>query len=143
MLNIVACLVAGALGTGAMTFVLFVPTWMGWGRIDVVRAVGSFVSHDRDHALWPGLALHFSIGILFAFVYWGVLAAVGLPLNVLTGIHMGAIHGIVIMLLVAIAILEHHPLQQYRDRGPMTGVAQVLGHVVYGGVVGAVYQLMM
>ena len=141
MLTAFACFVAGLLGTAAMTMILFVPAWLGWGRIDVVRAVGSFISHDREHALGPGLVLHFSIGILFAFAYWGVLAAVGLPLNVLTGIYIGAIHGIVIMLLVAIAILEHHPLQRYRDRGPMTGVAQVVGHLIYGGVVGAVFQL--
>ena len=42
------------------------------------------------------------------------------------------------MLVVSIAILEHHPNQRYQRRGPMTGFAQLIGHILYGLVVGIV-----
>ena len=50
----------------------------------------------------------------------------------------GFIHGIVVMLLVCIAVMEHHPIARYHERGPMTGLAQLLAHIVYGVVVGLI-----
>jgi hypothetical protein len=38
----------------------------------------------------------------------------------------GFIHGIIVMLLVCIAVMEHHPIARYHERGPMTGLAQLL-----------------
>ena len=42
------------------------------------------------------------------------------------------------MLFVSIAVLEHHPDKRYQRRGPLTGFAQLLGHILYGLVVGTV-----
>jgi hypothetical protein len=42
------------------------------------------------------------------------------------------------MLLVCIAVMEHHPMARYHERGPMTGLAQLLAHILYGVVVGLV-----
>lgn len=55
---------------------------------------------------------------------------------------MGALHGVVIMLLVSIVIMEHHPIAHYHDRGPMTGFAQLLAHIIYGLIVGSFMQLL-
>ena len=50
----------------------------------------------------------------------------------------GFIHGIVVMLLVCITVMEHHPIARYHERGPMTGLAQLFAHIVYGVVVGLI-----
>jgi hypothetical protein len=52
----------------------------------------------------------------------------------------GFIHGMIVMLLVSIVIMEHHPIARYHERGPMTGVAQLLAHVVYGATAGFLFQ---
>jgi len=44
------------------------------------------------------------------------------------------------MLLVSIVIMEHHPIARYHERGPMTGLAQLLAHLIYGVVVGLIVQ---
>lgn len=123
-----------------MTVFLLLPRWMGVAKIDVIPAVGALVTGRTENALAPGLVLHFVSGIFFAYFYWGVLLAMRLPLVGWTGALCGAIHGVIVMLLVCIVVMEHHPIARYHDRGPMTGLAQLIAHLVYGLVVGLVVQ---
>lgn len=138
----IAPLLAGLAGTLAMTLLLQIPKWINLGNIDIVRAVGALATRKQEGAFLPGLILHFSAGIIFAYGYVFLLSYSHLPINPLTGLFVGAIHGAIIMLLVSIMILEHHPIAYYHERGPMTGFAQLLAHMVYGVVVGTVVHLM-
>ncbi|MCK9588896.1 MAG: hypothetical protein WC076_00385 [Terrimicrobiaceae bacterium] len=52
----------------------------------------------------------------------------------------GVIHGIIVMLLVCIVVMEHHPVARYHERGPMTGLAQLMAHILYGLVLGVIVQ---
>lgn len=131
-------LIAGVLGTLAMSALLLLPAQLGLTRVDVIRAAGAYVTKDRETAFMPGMALHLGAGIFFAYCYAFAFAFVGAPLNAATGMFAGVVHGIVVMMIVVIAVLEHHPLERYHSRSPMTGLSQVLGHAIYGLVVGAV-----
>ncbi len=57
-----------------------------------------------------GYLIHFVSGIVFAYVYWAIILAMKLPVVWWTFALAGFIHGIVVMLLVCIAIMEHHPI---------------------------------
>ncbi len=138
MQGILVPLLAGVLGTAAMSFLLLLPAWLGLPRVDLVRAMGSYITGDRERAFVPGLIIHFLVGILFGYVYYWGFQYTTIPLTPLHGLFAGAVHGTLIMLFVSIAVLEHHPDKRYQRRGPMTGFAQLLGHVVYGLVVGTV-----
>ncbi len=120
-------------------FLLF-PRWLGLGKIDVISAVGALVTGKVENAAAPGYVLHFISGIFFAYAYWAVLLAMKLPL--LWGMFalLGCIHGVIVMLLVSIVIMEHHPIARYHQRGPMTGLAQLIAHILYGIVVGVIVQ---
>lgn len=132
----------GLLGTAIMTLSLLLPKWLGFGRVDVIRAVGALITRKVHHAFLPGLILHFLSGIIFAYVYYFILSLSHIPLNALTGLMMGMLHGAIVMLLVSIMIMEHHPIAYYHTRGPMTGCSQLLAHMLYGVIVGSVVQLM-
>jgi uncharacterized membrane-anchored protein YitT (DUF2179 family) len=142
MKEIIVPLIAGLLGTLAMSSLLLLPSSLGFARVDIIRAVGAFITKDRETAFKPGLAIHFAAGVLFAYIYFWAFRFMNLPLHALSGMFTGAIHGAVVMLYVSIAVLEHHPLKRYQERGPMTGISQLLGHIIYGLVVGAVVQFM-
>lgn len=135
-------LIGGIAGTAVMTCALLLPHWLGFGRVDVVRAVGALLTHRAQNAFLPGLVLHITAGIIFAYIYKVILSLSFLPFNALTGMMMGALHGVIIMLLVSIVIMEHHPIAYYHTRGPMTGLAQLLAHILYGLVAGSVVQLL-
>ena len=138
----IAPLIGGLAGTLAMTLLLQIPKWLGIGNIDIIRAVGALTMKKHKEAFLPGLIVHFGAGIIFAYAYVLLLSLSHIPVNPLTGLFIGSLHGALIMLLVSIMILEHHPIASYHERGPMTGFAQLLAHMVYGLVVGTVVHLM-
>jgi len=134
----VSLFVGGLAGTAVMSVFLLLPRWMGWGKIDVIRAAGALVIGMREGAFLLGFSIHSLMGISFAFIYSALLGLSHLPLNGLTGLLLGSLHGVVVMLLVSIVIMEHHPVARYHDRGPVTGLAQLVAHMLYGLTVGIV-----
>jgi hypothetical protein len=142
MITSLSPLLGGLLGTLIMTLSLLMPKWLGIGNVDVVRAVGALITRKVHHAFVPGVIIHFISGIFFAYVYSLILFLSHIPFNAMTGLMMGTLHGVVVMLLVSIVIMEHHPIAYYHKRGPMTGFAQLMAHMLYGLVVGSVVQLM-
>ena len=135
-------LLGGLAGTTVMTTFLLLPRWMGWGKIDVIRAVGALMTGRTERTFRFGLFLHLSMGVLFAFLYAGFLNLSRLPFNAITGLFLGSLHGVIIMLLVAIVIMEHHPIARYHEKGLGTGLAQLLAHMLYGATVGWVVSMM-
>ena len=126
------------MGTAVMSVLLLLPRWLGLGKIDVIPAVGVLITGKAENALSVGYLVHFASGIVFAYFYWGVLLLMRIPLVWWAFGMAGCIHGIVVMLLVCITVMEHHPIARYHERGPMTGLAQLIAHIVYGIVVGLI-----
>jgi Family of unknown function (DUF6789) len=142
VVSALAPLVGGIVGTAAMTGLLLFPRWLGIGKIDVIPAVGALITGKEEHAFSIGYIVHFTSGIIFAYIYWGILLLMKLPTVWWAFGMAGFIHGIVVMLLVCITIMEHHPIARYHERGPMTGLAQLFAHIVYGVVVGLIVDAM-
>jgi len=141
MPELIAPLIGGIVGTVAMTIVLFFPRWFNLGKVDIVRAVGALFTGKPEGAEGIGFTIHVASGIFFAYVYYFVLQFSGLPINWGTFTLAGACHGVIVMLLTSIVVLEHHPVGRYHERGPMTGIMQLVAHIVYGAVTGLVVQL--
>jgi len=142
MASIVTLFTAGICGTLVMTTFLLVPRWMGLGKIDVMPAVGSLIRHREQNVFMTGLMVHLGMGLTFAFVYAAFLELSRLPFNAMTGAMLGGIHGVIVMLLVAIVIMEHHPVARYHEKGLSTGLSQLVAHILYGLTVGMVVGLM-
>jgi hypothetical protein len=139
---ILSLLTGGIAGTAVMTGFLLLPRWMDWGKIDVVRAVGSLMTGRRERIFRLGLSLHVAMGILFAFLYAGFLNLSRIPFNAMTGLLLGSLHGVIIMLLVSIMVMEHHPVAGYHEKGLGTGLAQLVAHMLYGATVGWIVSIM-
>ena len=135
-------LLGGMAGTMVMTIFLLIPRWMGWGKMDVIRAVGALMTRRREHVFWSGLILHLLTGILFAYLYGGFLYLSHIPFNALSGLFLGCLHGSIVMMLVCIVIMEHHPIAAYHEKGLETGLAQLLAHMLYGLTLGWVVSIL-
>lgn len=129
-------IIAGVIGSFAMASLMLVPAKLGMFRIDVVRAVGALITRERHNAHLPGMVIHMVIGALSAVFYKWIFDYMGIPLFWATGIFAGLVHGVLVMLIVAIFVLEHHPMKRYQRRGFGTGFAQIFGHAVFGLIVG-------
>src|SRR5215471_11132070 len=97
-------IIAGSTGRMAMLLLIYGGPLLGLPRIDVVSLLGSLAAPNKQDAVTLGGAIHFSMGILFAMIYaafWSV--GVGSP-TWWWGIIFGAIHGLLVIGLLFVAM---------------------------------------
>ena len=128
-LNYTKIIIAGIAGTIAMTVVgLFGAPMMGLAPMNpaamLAGAMGGMVA--------LGWIAHFMIGVVFAFGY--VLASPYLPGP---GAARGAIYAIAPWLMAQVAVMPMMGMPIFSG-SVMVAMASLIGHIVYGLVVGAI-----
>lgn len=130
-MRIPRAIAGGLLGTAVMTVLMLAAPMMGLPRMPVGEMLGSFLQIGAT----AGWAMHFLIGTMLAVIY-ALAAAERLPGPPAA---RGAAYGFVVFLAAQIVV------------GPMMGGAvfsggnvpmimgSLLGHLVYGALVGVVY----
>ena len=138
-MNAARAVVAGLIGTAAMTGLLLVEPALGLPKIAIGQILTSSLGLASAHlAFGPavGWSIHFGFGVVLALIYAGIFAR-RLPGHpVVRGIGYG-------VLVFIIAQLVFMPLVGggVFSRGDIQFIAgSLLGHVVYGGLVGGIYR---
>lgn len=145
MITLLQTFFAGLVGTGLMSTTMTIIHLQGWANADMIRALGSSVTKDYEHALLPGLGMHLFAGMLFAIPYAAVLGAIrpgGMFMVLGVGALMGFVHGIVASLVLLAVVSTKHPLKQFQHAGVEVALAHIAGHVAYGIGVAAVVTLL-
>jgi hypothetical protein len=147
-------LVGGLAGTFVMTTMLRAASELGLTRVDIPFLLGTAITEDRVHAKAAGYALHFLFGLIFALGYWLIFVVIGK-----SGVLLGALLGLLHALFAATALVNVllpvvHPRMGtgfdaagsspvieppgflLLNYGRQTPLVTVLGHVVYGAIVG-------
>ena len=141
MKSILVIILSGILGTSGMSLVMWLITRSGLANADMIGAVGSIYTRSSENALLPGIIMHFTAGIIFAFLYVVFLSLFSLG-SVGAYIGMGAMtgvfHGLVVSFLIVVLVAEHHHIEQFQKAGAEVAVAHLFGHIIYGLIVGAV-----
>lgn len=133
---------AGVISTFIMVIFLELVTRTKLANADMVRAIGSIITKDYDKAFFPGLIIQFSFGIVFSFIYFGILSYFTSVINIngiMMGGLMGLFHGIVVGFVGVITVAEHHPLTKFKQAGFTVAIAHLFGHVVYGLSIGIIF----
>ena len=133
--------VAGLLGTTAMTFFLYYVTKMEITNANMVDAIGSMFTHSVENSWKVGILLHLTSGVAFGILYtlgFNLFEVQGFGLHLLVGTAFGSAHGFVMSFLLVSSVASHHPLPEFRQAGMGIAAAHLIGHVVFGFVVGAV-----
>ena len=163
--SLIAALVAGLAGTAVMSMMMRMSGAMGMTDMPPMELVtGSMMTGDESRAKQVGIMLHWIMmgtivfGIGYALVFTAVDSA-----SWLTGLLLGAGHGLVVGLVFMPMMPAMHPRMsadpaiagtagtvdgsvQLRSPGVlgsrwggMTPVGMVMGHIVYGVVAALVY----
>lgn len=130
---------AGVIGTLGMSFVMSLIHRTGYTNADMIRALGSLATRKEEGSLLPGLIIHLTSGILFAFPYAIVLTLIGPPSSgatALLGAVVGLFHGIIVSFILLAVVSGMHPVERFRTAGLDVAVAHIVGHVAYGLLVG-------
>ena len=139
-MDLLFIIVAGLLGTTAMSFAMWMINKKGLANADMIRAIGTiFTSYEESFS--TGIKIHYIIGVAVAFIYIALISLLQ-PANLWgytgVGTMIGLFHGVAFAFLLIVAVAEHHPLEKFRKAGLEVAVAHLAGHVIYGLVVGLV-----
>ena len=151
-------LVWGFIATAALTTILYGSQGMGLSRLSLPLLVGTLVTGNRHRAAILGFAAYLIGGWLFAAFYFALFASVGGGSWWLGGL-VGGLHAL-FLLSAVLPILPHmHPRMATEYDGPTskrrleppgflalnygrsTPATTILGHALYGAVLGAGYGL--
>lgn len=131
-------IIAGSTGRMAMLLIIYGGPFIGLPRMDIVGMLGTATAHNKQDAATMGGAVHFTLGVGFAAFYaflWSL--GIGSP-TWEWGLIFGSIHGLLVILLVAV-LTWRHPQLSPNISGVPVALAILLNHIVYGLVVAIVY----
>ena len=130
-MDFMAAIIAGIVGTLAMTILIVLAPMMGMPKMDIIGMLGTMFTENTSTARVIGVIMHFMMGIIFALIYaflWSV--GVGSP-TWLWGLIFGLIHGIFVAAMMPI-MNRMHPRPQEMFGGAMMVVGLLMGHAVFG-----------
>jgi len=148
-MNVVGAIVAGLAGTVVMSMLMAMAPKMGMPKMDIVGMLGSMF--DKKGNTMMGWGMHLMMGILFGIIYallWsngvGTASAVG-------GLIFGLVHWLIVGLMMGGVSMMHAGvkagtvaapgLYMMNNGGMMAFVGGLMGHALFGLVVGLVYGL--
>ncbi|MGE0129052.1 MAG: DUF6789 family protein [Blastocatellales bacterium] len=147
---------AGALGGLVMTILMALGRMMGMTEMNLEMALGSMMTQNISSATWVmGFIMHLVISGLIALIYAAGFEYVTHRSNWLLGAGFGAIHTIIAGIVMGM-MGGIHPLMApppapegylmapgffASNFGPMTVMAFIVLHLIYGAIVGAMYRV--
>lgn len=155
-MNLPSILLWGFAATVVLTTLTLAGQSLGLTRIDIPFIIGTMVTPDRDRAKIIGYAMHLFNGWVFAIVY----ALFFENLHIATwwfGASIGVVQGIVVVVALLPLLPGIHPRMVSDFRGPeptrlleppgflarnygrATPLVTILGHAIYGAILGAFY----
>jgi hypothetical protein len=136
---------AGLIGTAGMSIFIYSRSTFGFSGREALSIIGRLVTESPEQAPKAGAILHAAAGVLFAICYTILILAIS-PAGVMaragTGALIGLAHGFTMSYVMVISVAEHHPVIRLREAGIGLALLYLLGHVIYGILVGLVVGLM-
>lgn len=130
-INVRRAIVAGLAGTAAMTALMLAPPMRGMPPLNIGEMLGSMMGG----IVALGWVAHFMIGVVLALNYATVFAAhLPGPAPV-----RGALFAIVPWLMAQLVVMPMMGAGLFSGSA-LTAAGSLMGHLVYGAVLGAVYR---
>lgn len=130
-MNVKRALVAGAAGTAVMTMLMLAAPMMGMPKMAIGEMLGSFLGIGNA----AGWSMHGAIGLVLALIYGIVLGdrLQGAP------VIRGAFYGLLVFVVAQAAVMPMMGAGFFSGGAIAVIMGSLMGHLVYGGVVGALY----
>jgi len=136
-------LISGLAATTVMSLFLSLVHRSNLADGDMIRAVGSLFTRAEKGSLLAGTVIHYSVGMLLAVAYAAIVRAspVSEGSVLIIGVCVGVsfFHGLLVSMMTAIVVAEHHPLPRFRRAGADVVITYLLAHVVYGLTLGLLF----
>jgi uncharacterized membrane protein YagU involved in acid resistance len=142
------------MATIVLTVIMVGAHLLGLSRLDFTLVLGTLFVQDPDRARLAGFFLHLAAGQVFAFLYAAAFALLGTA-SLLLGALFGLVHGAAALVLIVPLLPTIHPRMASErtgpdfevgleppgplalNYGPLTPLVTLVGHVVYGALLGS------
>ena len=131
--------ICGLVGAFAMNLFMRQVSTAYSKRVDMTRALGSFFTGKLENSETIGSCIHGAAGILFGTIYFLIMhlmGALNFPFALFLGLGFGFFHGLVTSYVLMFIACERHPIEEYRKATLEEGMLHLIGHIIFGGVVG-------
>ena len=148
-MNIIGAIVAGLVGTIAISMVMMMAPRMGMPKMAIWEMLGAMFSAEGNVAL--GWMMHLMMGVIFGLIYaalWGV--GIG-SVSAASGLLFGIVHWLVVGLMMGGMPMMHAGIRagavsapgvfMVKNGGMMSFMGGLIGHAIFGVVVALVYGL--
>jgi uncharacterized membrane protein YagU involved in acid resistance len=142
-INFRRALLAGFAATIVMSLIMVMAPLMGMPKMDVPAMLGSMLSAapatPGEPAWLIGLFIHLIIGTAFLSVIYAFISG-HLPTSSATA--KGAIFGVLVWLISQVMVMPMMGAGLFSSSTPSptaTLMGSLIGHLVYGGIVGSLY----
>ena len=147
-MNVLGAIIAGLVGTVAISMVMAMAPKMGMPKMDIVDMLSTMFGKPNRMLGWM---MHFMMGIIFALIYAFIWSAgIGSP-TWLNGLIFGAIHWLVVGMVMGMIPMMHAGIKSGAVQAPglwmtnnggmMAFVGGLMGHLAFGLVVVLIYNL--
>lgn len=150
-MNFWRAFLAGVVGGAIMTLLIAMARLLGMTTMDLELKLGSMISQEVNATSWvTGLVMHLIISGLIACIYAVGFEYVAHKASWLIGLGFAVIHTIIGGIFVGM-MGQIHPLMPSDalpapgpfaiNFGTMTTVGFIVAHLIYGAIVGAMYEV--
>ena len=157
-MNLPSILLWGFAATVALTTIMSVSHGVGLTRMSIPFLLGTMLTPNRDRALVVGIAFHVLNGWLFALLYAALLEAMNRTTWWL-GAGIGLVHALFVLAVGMPLLPGFHPRMVSEYYGPTpnrrlqppgflalnygrrTPIVTIVAHVIYGAIIGGLYEL--
>jgi hypothetical protein len=148
-MNVFDAIIAGLVGTVAISMVMAMAPKMGMPKMDIVDMLSTMFGKPNRTLGWM---MHFMMGIIFALIY-SFIWAIGVgSATWLFGLIFGAIHWLIVGMVMGMIPMMHVGIKNgevgapglwmTNNGGLMAFVGGLMGHMVFGLVVALIYNLL-
>ncbi|MBL0309940.1 MAG: hypothetical protein IPP77_09760 [Bacteroidetes bacterium] len=129
-----SALIGGIAGTAAMTALMYIAPMMGFPKMNAA----AMLSGMMDMPMMVGWVMHFMIGIIFALGYFYLMnKALPISNNYLRGAAYGVLVFVFAQIMMAVAGMMGMMSAPMEGSMMMMALGSLMGHLVYGAVLGA------
>ena len=149
--NIGAAIIAGVVATVVMTIVMYMGRAMMPQQMpmNILHMLGTMMTRSTGPAYVMGTMMHGVMGIVFALIHVAVFVAFGLEALLAWGILFGVVHWVIAGMGMGMMGTMHPVMRSGEMMAPgpfvknlpmMNVMGFLMVHVIYGLVVGRIYQ---
>lgn len=150
MISVAGIIISGLVAAIAFSIFTGMARAMGMTTMSIEKTLGAMVG-EGSSATIAGWMMHLISGIVFAAIYAFIFQAIGATSGWLIGGVIGLVHGLMVGAIVMPMMGAIHPAVRAGkmeapgffavNAGSMTPMGLIVGHIIFGAVLGGVYFL--